>query len=59
MIEKKYEYKPYPKFLYHKSKDPVIVQSEEDQKDLGRGWHEEPVKKSELKTLEDEQDHDS
>lgn len=34
----------YPKWRYHASKPAVIVNDENEDKDLGRGWHDEPVK---------------
>lgn len=34
----------YPKWKYHAEKPAVIVNSEEEEKDLGRGWKDEVVK---------------
>lgn len=34
----------YPKWRYHASKPAVIVANQDEEKDLGRGWHDEPVK---------------
>lgn len=48
----------YPKFLYHKTKEPVIVQSKEEHEELGKSWHEKPVAKQETKTQDLEQNHD-
>jgi hypothetical protein len=33
----------YPKWLYHSTKEPVVVASEEEQKALGPGWCESPA----------------
>jgi len=44
----------YPKWLYHAKKEPVIVQSAEEQKSLGKGWEEAPIEK-ELKVKNDTQ----
>lgn len=33
----------YPKWLYHKEKDPVIVADEKAHKELGKGWAESPA----------------
>lgn len=43
-MHKKHE---YPKFLYHKEKDPIVVQDEVSHKELGSGWEESPFEKSE------------
>lgn len=40
MDKKKIE---YPKYLYHESKEPVAVQSIQEQKALGAGWKESPA----------------
>lgn len=34
----------YPKWKYHADHPATIVNSEEDEKNLGRGWKDEPVK---------------
>jgi hypothetical protein len=33
----------YPKWLYHPSKDAVVVPDEEAHKALGPGWYESPA----------------
>lgn len=35
--------KNYPKWLYHETLPATIVNSEEEEKNLGRGWQDEPV----------------
>lgn len=37
----------YPKWLYHKTKDAVIVNSKEEHDALGKGWQETPYEKPE------------
>jgi hypothetical protein len=37
------EDKNYPKWKYHATKDPVVVQSKEEEKALGKGWTESPA----------------
>ena len=34
----------FPKWVYHKSKDPVIVLTKEGLNALGKGWKETPFK---------------
>lgn len=34
----------YPRWKYHADKPAVIVNNEDEEKDLGRGWKDEPVK---------------
>lgn len=36
--------KIYPKWKFHKTKPAVIVDDKDEEKDLGSGWHDEPVK---------------
>lgn len=38
-----YEYQEYPKFLYHKDKQPMIVKSIEEEIALGDGWYDSPA----------------
>lgn len=33
----------YPKFLYHKEKDPIVVKDAEEHKALGSGWKDSPA----------------
>ena len=33
----------YPKFLYHKSKSPTIVNDADEHAALGKGWEETPA----------------
>jgi hypothetical protein len=33
----------YPKWKYHATKDPVVVESKEAEADLGEGWGESPA----------------
>ena len=33
----------YPKWLYHRTNDPVIVNDPDEHLALGRGWEESPV----------------
>jgi hypothetical protein len=49
----------FPKWVYHKTKDAVVVHSDDELKSLGKGWSEKPVSKLETKTQDLEQDHDS
>lgn len=37
----------YPKWLYHKTRDAVIVNSKEEHDALGKGWQETPYEKPE------------
>lgn len=37
----------YPKWLYHATEKPVVVQNAEEHEALGEGWHESPVPESE------------
>lgn len=37
-----YQHKEYPKFLYHKTEQAKIVNSEAEQKELGKEWKEVP-----------------
>lgn len=36
--------KSYPMWKYHASKPAVVVANADEEKELGRGWHDEPVK---------------
>lgn len=38
-----HQHHEYPKYLYHKEKDPVIVKSEEEHKSMGDEWLESPA----------------
>lgn len=49
----------FPKWVYHKTKDAIIVHTDDEIKALGKGWSEKPVEKSDKKTLDTELDHDS
>lgn len=43
----------YPKYLYHESKEPVVVNSKDEHEELGKGWEETPAafnKKSDAKS---------
>ena len=53
-----YKYSAYPKFLFHETKEPIVVASEVEHKALGKDWFEEPVKKSESKAKKDESGSD-
>lgn len=33
----------YPMFLYHPDKGELLVESEEEAKELGKGWFESPA----------------
>lgn len=33
----------YPKWLYHATEKPVIVNSKQEEKDLGPGWENSPA----------------
>lgn len=37
-----YEFKEYPKYIFHKSEEAKIVNSKEEQDELGKGWQETP-----------------
>lgn len=37
----------YPKWMYHASNSPVIVETAEEHQALGGGWQESPVEKAE------------
>jgi hypothetical protein len=34
----------YPKFLYHRDYEPLLVKTEEQEKKLGAGWEDSPAK---------------
>jgi hypothetical protein len=38
-----YEYVAYPKWLYHETQPPVLVQDPEEHAALGEGWEETPA----------------
>lgn len=49
----------YPKWLYHPKKNPVIVNSKEEQDELGSKWLEAPIEKAEKESSEEEQGSES
>jgi len=48
-----YEPKPFPKWKYHKSEKPVIVNDEESEAKLGDVWYDSPDFKEESKPESD------
>jgi len=44
----------YPKWLYHKTESPKIVQTKEEQDEAGKGWKEVPFAVVEEKSTESE-----
>lgn len=46
----------YPSWRYHKTKEPVIVHSAEDEKALGKGWADTPAKFESDKKAEEKSD---
>lgn len=47
----------YPKMIFHKDFEPVIVNSKEEHADFGKDWEEAPVKKKADKHVHSRFDH--